>query len=34
MPFVITALRERATLGEIAGLWRERFGEQAASREY
>ncbi len=34
LPGVIAALRQHATLGEIAGLWRERFGEQAPSREY
>ena len=34
MPAVIEALRARATLGEVAGLWRETFGEHAPSREY
>ncbi len=34
MPYVIEALKQRATLGEIAQLWRELFGEHRPSREY
>ncbi|MDE1820282.1 MAG: methylmalonyl-CoA mutase [Euryarchaeota archaeon] len=34
MPQVIEALKKGTTLGEIAGLWREIFGEHHPSREY
>ncbi len=34
MPFVLAAVRARATLGEIVGVWREQFGEQPASRAF
>jgi methylmalonyl-CoA mutase, N-terminal domain len=34
MPPLIEALHRKATLGEVAGLWREIFGEHAPSREY
>ncbi len=34
MPFVLEALREKATLGEVAALWRGIFGEHSPSREY
>jgi methylmalonyl-CoA mutase N-terminal domain/subunit len=34
MPHVLTALRARATLGEIADVWRAQFGEQRPLREF
>ncbi len=34
MPFVLEAVRAEVTLGEIAGLWRELFGEQPSSRTF
>jgi methylmalonyl-CoA mutase, N-terminal domain len=34
MPHVLAAVRAGATLGEIAGVWRERFGEQPPSRAF
>jgi methylmalonyl-CoA mutase N-terminal domain/subunit len=34
MPPLLAALRARATLGEVAGLWRELFGEHTPSRVY
>ena len=34
MPAVLSAVRAGATLGEIAGLWRERFGEHRPSRQF
>lgn len=34
MPAVIAALRQKATLGEVAEVWRTIFGEQPSSREY
>jgi methylmalonyl-CoA mutase N-terminal domain/subunit len=34
MPYVLSALRARATLGEIADRWRERFGEYQPSRAF
>ncbi len=34
MPEVLRAVRAGATLGEIADVWREQFGEQAASRSF
>jgi methylmalonyl-CoA mutase N-terminal domain/subunit len=34
LPHVVTAVRSRATLGEIAGQWREIFGEHRPSRQF
>ncbi|MGI0132800.1 MAG: acyl-CoA mutase large subunit family protein [Thermoplasmata archaeon] len=34
MPHVLAAVRAGVTLGEIAGLWRERFGEYRPSRQF
>ncbi|MGI0052917.1 MAG: acyl-CoA mutase large subunit family protein [Thermoplasmata archaeon] len=34
LPAVLAALMARATLGEVAGLWRERFGEYPPSRAF
>lgn len=34
MPSLIEALRAKVTLGEVAGLWREIFGEHAPSRQF
>jgi methylmalonyl-CoA mutase, N-terminal domain len=34
MPHVLAAVKDRATLGEIADVWRARFGEQPAARAF
>jgi methylmalonyl-CoA mutase N-terminal domain/subunit len=34
MPAVLSAVRAGATLGEVAGLWREKFGEYRAQRQF
>ncbi len=34
MPYVLEAVRAKATLGEVAGVWRTQFGEQPPSRAF